>query len=217
MGNVYLYISSVALHWWPLVTAGSLFGLEEFAQRYCAPLKRLLDKIPDDRRKNFRTLALIVAALYSGYLAWSDEHEARIKAEKHVEDLSIGPLRQIDLPILHGTIIKKHGYKFLLGQIAPIYGDKTTEWNVSVTVPGAKIAKFILNKPDNYQGDIVFYDTIDHAGSFHTKIGSYTPIYIWINPTYPQFISANPKFILVFRAVNGQTFTQELPMEVINK
>lgn len=80
-GNLYLYVSAFLSHWWPLVTAGSLLGVEEFAERYWPWAQERLVKIGARWRKGAPIVALLVASLYSGYLAWSDEHTALIDAQ----------------------------------------------------------------------------------------------------------------------------------------
>ena len=63
------------------MSAGSLLGIEEFAERYWGWASKQLKKIPDDRRRNIKSVALLVAVLYSGFLAWNDEHQALIKEQ----------------------------------------------------------------------------------------------------------------------------------------
>lgn len=80
MGDAYLYFKDIFAHWWPLVSAGSLLGIEEFSERYWPWASKWLKKIPDRTRSRSKAGALVVAALYSGYLAWNDEHQALLKA-----------------------------------------------------------------------------------------------------------------------------------------
>jgi hypothetical protein len=77
--SIYFYASADFWHWWPLVSAGSLLGVEEFLERY-APWASLR-KLPDKWRNGLKIAALVLSVFYSGYLAWSDEHQ-RAEAER---------------------------------------------------------------------------------------------------------------------------------------
>ncbi len=88
MGDLYQFLQAFVSHWWPLVSAGSLLGIEEFAERYWGWLSEKLKKIPDGRRNKLKLTAMVIAAFYSGFLAWSDEHNARIAAEHAASERS---------------------------------------------------------------------------------------------------------------------------------
>lgn len=64
------------------MTAGSLFGIEAFVQKYWPWAKNKLDRMQESHRRKVEVAALVVAVFYSGYSAWNDEHEARAKAEQ---------------------------------------------------------------------------------------------------------------------------------------
>jgi hypothetical protein len=91
MGEIYLYAKDFLGHWWPLVSAGSLLGLEEYVERCWRSGAENLKKIPDARRKQARIAALLLASFYSGYLAWDDEHKARLEAESKVPTKTEAP------------------------------------------------------------------------------------------------------------------------------
>lgn len=82
MATLFLYLQSFLSHWWPFVTAGGFWGIEAFARAYWPAAKRQLDKIPQSTHHRISNVLLLLAGFYSGFLAWSDEHEARIKAEQ---------------------------------------------------------------------------------------------------------------------------------------
>jgi hypothetical protein len=89
MQDLYEYIAAFLPNLWPLVTVGSLFGLDAAASSYWPQAKRLLDRMPQDRRRNLEILALFLAVLYAGFATWNperkardQEHEARAKAEQ---------------------------------------------------------------------------------------------------------------------------------------
>jgi hypothetical protein len=69
------------------VSAGSLLGFEEFAERYWRWASELIRKVPEDRRRTMKGVALLLAVFYSGFLAWSDEHQAFL-AERHDKELA---------------------------------------------------------------------------------------------------------------------------------
>ena len=83
MGNFYLYAAAFFGHWWPLVTAGSVFGLEAIAEQNSWASEQL-SKIPNYRRGQVRIAASLVGVIVSGYLAWSDEHAALIEANNNL-------------------------------------------------------------------------------------------------------------------------------------
>ena len=95
MGNFYLYATAVLGHWWPLVSAGSLLGIEEYAERYWRKASLHLKKIPTGWRHNIKVLTLIFAALYSGYLAWSDEHKELVELKSRISEYPHQAIRQL--------------------------------------------------------------------------------------------------------------------------
>jgi hypothetical protein len=87
MGTLYLYATTFLSHWWPLVSAGSLLGLEEFCERYWSWAKNRLEKVPGHWRGRLKVSALVLAAIWSGYLAWSDEHSALVAMTEQKDQL----------------------------------------------------------------------------------------------------------------------------------
>ncbi|HYA74945.1 MAG TPA: hypothetical protein VEF36_17510, partial [Roseiarcus sp.] len=82
MGDIYLYAVAFIPKLWPLVSAGGLLGFEEFAERYWLWASRWLKRIPEKRRRHIKVATLFFATILSGFLAWSDEHKARLEAER---------------------------------------------------------------------------------------------------------------------------------------
>jgi hypothetical protein len=101
MGSPYLYVSAFFSHWWPLVSAGSLLGVEEFAERYWPWARKWLLKIPGRWRKGATVGALVIASFYSGYLAWSDEHE---KVSSMQQEMATHPNQQAQINLLTDEI-----------------------------------------------------------------------------------------------------------------
>jgi hypothetical protein len=90
MGNIYLYATAFFGHWWPLVSAGSLLGFQEFVERYWAWGNQRYQKvIPAEKRGRIKVAALLLACLYSGYLAWSDEHTSLLEANDKLARKSV--------------------------------------------------------------------------------------------------------------------------------
>src|SRR5476649_1919961 len=87
MADFYLYLSALFVHWWPLVSTGSLLGIEEFCERYWKWARQKIVKIPLEWRQRIKVGALIAAVFWSGFLAWSEEHETRVKAEKSFSNM----------------------------------------------------------------------------------------------------------------------------------
>ena len=75
MEDFYLYALSTWTRFWPLVTAGSLLGVEEFASRYDLPINRYKRFVNGNSRRLLQTFALVFAMFISGFLAWDDEHK----------------------------------------------------------------------------------------------------------------------------------------------
>jgi hypothetical protein len=77
----------------------------------------------------------------------------------HVETQTVdnlGPLSLKDVPVLSATADAKWNNKLLLCNIAPIVGDQTPLWYVSVKISNAMVAKYDRSKPENDQGKIQF-------------------------------------------------------------
>jgi hypothetical protein len=80
MSSPSAYIAAFFPHWWALVSAGGLLGIDVVAEQYWPWLRRWLDSVPRPTRRKLELAALFFAILYSGYAAWRDEHEARLAA-----------------------------------------------------------------------------------------------------------------------------------------
>lgn len=82
LNNVALYIEVIGSKWWGLVTA-ILFGGVFEALGYVSPsAKARLDHwVPPGRRRGLVLALMFLALAYAGFSAFSDEHEARLKAE----------------------------------------------------------------------------------------------------------------------------------------
>jgi hypothetical protein len=81
MATIFQYLRSIWPYWPAIVSAGGFWGLEAALHAYWPRAKRLLDKIPPSTRRAINVGLLFLAVFYSGFSAWSDEHEARIRAE----------------------------------------------------------------------------------------------------------------------------------------
>lgn len=88
VGDLYLYVLSTWSHFWPLVTAGSLLGIEEFATRYSDTLKSKLEFINGKNKRTLQISAIILAVFISGFLAWKDEHQQLVVALSNNQDES---------------------------------------------------------------------------------------------------------------------------------
>jgi hypothetical protein len=84
--EIYAYLSAFLPKWWALASAGALFGIDEFAKAHWPWLKQILDRVPEQRRKQAELLALITAIFFSGFSAWHDEYAARLTAERHLSE-----------------------------------------------------------------------------------------------------------------------------------
>ena len=82
MFSFYTYMAAFLPHWWALVSAGGLLGIDLVAEQYWPWLWRWLNGVPQPTRRRLEMVALFFAILYSGFAVWSDEHEARLAAEK---------------------------------------------------------------------------------------------------------------------------------------
>jgi hypothetical protein len=80
MSSLSAYIVAFFPHWWALVSAGGLLGIDVVAEQYWPWLRGRLDSVPRPTRRKLELAALFFAIIYSGYAAWSDEHEARLAA-----------------------------------------------------------------------------------------------------------------------------------------
>jgi hypothetical protein len=89
MSNLFQYLFSAFWpKWWPVVTIGSLLGVDAFVSAFWPWGKRQLDRIPHDLRFRLEVILLFFSVFYGGYAAWSEErakcqeeHDKRIFAE----------------------------------------------------------------------------------------------------------------------------------------
>lgn len=75
MSELYEYISKFLSIWWPIVTAGSLFGVDEFSRHYWKWLKNKLDLIPENWRRSAEIVFFVCAVFYAGFAAWREDHK----------------------------------------------------------------------------------------------------------------------------------------------
>jgi hypothetical protein len=80
MTDFLLYGQLFWRNWWPVVSAGSLLGLDEIAKRWFPIIKARLDRLPERMRRYVELTVLIFAVFYGGYAAWSCEHASRAEA-----------------------------------------------------------------------------------------------------------------------------------------
>ena len=84
MGEFFQYVSNAFWHLWPLLSAGSLLGIEEALGRYWAPAKEWSDRLTHKHRRAVQITALFAALFYSGFLAWREEHAEKLVLESHI-------------------------------------------------------------------------------------------------------------------------------------
>src|SRR5260370_37322480 len=82
MGDFGDYLAAVGPLWWGIVSAGGLFGFDEFAQRVLPHTKRWLDRqIAPERRRKIEYGLIVVAVFFAGFYAWQGEHREKLKAD----------------------------------------------------------------------------------------------------------------------------------------
>jgi hypothetical protein len=82
MAEFYEYCGSFLSHWWPLVSAGAFFGIDEVAKRHWSWLNTYLDTISARKRRSCEVVAIILAIFWSGYAAWDEERINLLNSEK---------------------------------------------------------------------------------------------------------------------------------------
>lgn len=107
LGNLLLYLSIFLPHWWPILSAGGLLGIDAVCQRHWAWGKRQLDRIPAPRRQQLEFGILFLAVFYAGYAAWSDEHASRLaEGPYHQNVLYWEPLTSNEISSLRAKLVK---------------------------------------------------------------------------------------------------------------
>jgi hypothetical protein len=117
MGNLWVYLKSVAPYWWAVVSGGGMLGAEGLA-KYSAQLKKTLDRIPSTRRRRIEISLAFAAVCGIGYAVWSDEHDKAI-ALNHSPSLITNP--SIEWIAGAGTFLRFHATFALSGEKARIY------------------------------------------------------------------------------------------------
>jgi hypothetical protein len=75
MSDFFLYVFSAFWpKWWPVVTVGSLLGIDAFVSAFWPWGKRQLDRIPHNNRVRIEVILLFVSIFYAGFAAWDEEH-----------------------------------------------------------------------------------------------------------------------------------------------
>jgi hypothetical protein len=83
VGDLFTYVQALFGHWWVLVMGG-LFKVEPFVEQFLPSLKGWLDpRVSKEAKRRALNWAAILAVFVAGFLAWRDEHNARLEAEKH--------------------------------------------------------------------------------------------------------------------------------------
>jgi hypothetical protein len=81
MSDFFVYVFSAFWpKWWPVVTIGSLLGLDAFVTAFWPWGKRKLDRIPHNVRFRLEITLLFISVFYAGYAAWSEDHASLVKA-----------------------------------------------------------------------------------------------------------------------------------------
>lgn len=85
---MYEYLSAVFAYWWILVSGGVL-AVEQAIESFWEDSSRWLDQyISQEKRRRVRLVISFLLIFYAGFLAWRDEHTARIEAEKKIAEIS---------------------------------------------------------------------------------------------------------------------------------
>jgi hypothetical protein len=121
------------------------------------------------------------------------------------------------VPLLSATAMPKDGAGLLLGNIAPVAGDKTSQWDVDISGDGYLIARYDRSKSENNQGDLRFSEEIQNAGQFNTRVGLDGAILFWIKPPSVElFAEKHPQIKILFRAPDGQSYQKAIPFTLLN-
>jgi hypothetical protein len=95
MGDFYLYFGAVATKWFVYMTAGP-FLLDEVLKRIWPKGRAWLAKhIAPKKRRRLEVILIIFGVFYAGFLAFRDEHKARVIAEAKASEVSPESVNQM--------------------------------------------------------------------------------------------------------------------------
>jgi hypothetical protein len=90
MGEFGEYFGAVGLLWWGIVSAGGLFGVDEFLGRISPDAKAWLDrKLAPNKRRRIEYGIIVVAVFAAGFFTWQGEHRDRLKAEDKLAQVGV--------------------------------------------------------------------------------------------------------------------------------
>jgi hypothetical protein len=81
MSELYLYFTAFWSKWWAIVSAFALFAIEPIVEAYWPWGHKQLERLSKTTRTKIEIVIIAGAFFYAGFAAWSEEHEARLKAE----------------------------------------------------------------------------------------------------------------------------------------
>jgi hypothetical protein len=89
MGSLYSYLTAIAPHWWAFMMAFP-FIIDE-ALKWIFPTARnwLANRLAPTNRRRIEIGLMLLGVFVGGFLAWQDEHNARVEAYKRVEDWTL--------------------------------------------------------------------------------------------------------------------------------
>lgn len=106
MDDVHLYLKAIWPLWWPAVSVGSLWGIDEILQRWVPKAKNVLDRFPERHRRRVELAALFLAIFYAGFSVWDDEHRhmVSVTSERDVARGQLAELSNRSAPVSEETL-----------------------------------------------------------------------------------------------------------------